>query len=176
MAKDPAPASPFGAEAGVRFKRGRLIHRLLEGLPGLPLADRADTARAYLSRAVHGLDSAAADEITATVLGILDDPRFAHLFGPDSRAEAAIVGRVSGRDVSARVDRLVVTEAEVTVIDYKTGPPPDEAPLSYLRQMAAYRALLSGVYGDRPVNCFLLWTDGPELMALSGDLLDAHAP
>ena len=175
-AEEPAQASPFGGEAGARFKRGRLIHRLLEGLPGLPPADRADTARAYLARSVHGLDSEAADEISATALGILDDPRFAHLFGPDSRAEAAIVGRVSGQDVSARVDRLVVTEAEVSVIDYKTGPPPDEPPQPYLRQMAAYRALLSELYGDRPVNCFLLWTDGPELMELSADLLDAHAP
>ena len=86
------------------------------------------------------------------------------------------MGRVSGRDVSARVDRLVVTETEVSVIDYKTGPPPDEPPPPYLRQMATYRELLSGIYGDRPVTCFLLWTDGPELMALSGELLDAHAP
>ena len=86
------------------------------------------------------------------------------------------MGRISGRDVSARVDRLVVTGAEVSVIDYKTGPPPDEPPQPYLRQMAAYRALLSGLYGDRPVSCFLLWTDGPELMELSADQLDANAP
>ena len=175
-AGEPAQASPFGGEAGARFKRGRLIHRLLEGLPGLPSADRAAAARTYLARPLHGLDKQAVEEISATALAILDDPRFGSLFGPGSRAEAAIVGRVSGRDISARVDRLVVTEAEVSVIDYKTGPPPDEPPPPYLRQMAAYRALLSDVYGDRPVNCFLLWTDGPELMALPGDLLDAHAP
>ena len=173
---DAAPDSPFGPEAGARFKRGRLIHRLLEGLPALPADDRADTARAYLARPFHGLDSDSAAEILATSLAVLDDPRFASLFGPGSRAEAAIVGRIAGRDTAGRVNRLVVTEAEVSVIDYKTGPAPDTPPPSYISQMAAYRALLSELYGDRPVRCFLLWTDGPKLMELGSEILDAHAP
>ena len=174
--EEAAPASPFGPGAGARVKRGRLIHRLLEGLPGLPVAERETTARAYLARPVHGLDGDAASEMLAASLAVLNDPRFAPLFGPGSRAEAAIVGRIAGRDMSGRVDRLVVTETEISVIDYKTGPVPEAPPPPYIRQMAAYRALLSKLYGDRPVRCYLLWTDGPELMALAGEILDAHEP
>ena len=111
---------------------------------------------------------------------MLDDSRFAEVFGSGSLAEVPLVGVVGGRVVSAQVDRLVVTDAAVTVIDYKTNrpPPADEdhvAPL-YLRQMAAYRALLRGVYPNRPVHCLLLWTDGPSMMALSECLLDDYAP
>ena len=62
------------------------------------------------------------------------------------------------------------------VIDYKTNrPPPLEVEgvgVAYMRQMAVYRALLSGLFPDRPVDCALLWTDGPRLMALPAAQLD----
>jgi ATP-dependent helicase/nuclease subunit A len=39
--------------------------------------------------------------------------------------------------------------------------------------MAVYRGLLAQLYPDRPVRCALLWTDGPFLMELPTDRLDA---
>ena len=84
------------------------------------------------------------------------------------------------RTLSGQVDRLLVTEDAVTVIDFKTNRPPPEtedqvAPV-YLRQMASYREVLRRVYPDRPVHAVLLWTAGPKLMSLSDKILDAHAP
>ena len=62
------------------------------------------------------------------VLAVLDDPRFAPLFAPGSRAEVPIVGRLArpGRTpilVSGQVDRLVVTPTAVLIADYKTNRP-----------------------------------------------------
>jgi len=78
------------------------------------------------------------------------------------------------------VDRLAVTAATVTVVDYKTNRPVPkrarDAPPAYLKQMAAYRALLERIYPDRAVRCVLLWTAGPEIMPLPDSLLDAYAP
>jgi ATP-dependent helicase/nuclease subunit A len=34
-------------------------------------------------------------------------------------------------------------------------------------------ALLSALHPGRPVRCALLWTDGPRLMELPGEMLDA---
>jgi len=179
-ADEPPVRSPFGADDGARFQRGRLIHRLLQSLPDVPPENRKATARNFLARPAHGLDAKAQAEIAGEVAAVLDDARFAEVFGPGSLAEVPLVGVVGGQVVSAQVDRLVVTDSAVTVIDYKTNrpPPTDEdhvAPL-YLGQMAAYRALLRGVYPDRPVRCLLLWTDGPSMMALSERSLDDHAP
>jgi ATP-dependent helicase/nuclease subunit A len=42
--------------------------------------------------------------------------------------------------------------------------------------MAAYRAVLRLVYPGNRIECALLWTDGPSLMALPDDLLDRWAP
>jgi ATP-dependent helicase/nuclease subunit A len=49
-------------------------------------------------------------------------------------------------------------------------------PLLYLRQMAAYRAVLRAVYPDRAVQCALVWTSGARVMPLPDSLLDLHAP
>lgn len=82
--------------------------------------------------------------------------------------------------VSGQIDRLVVTGQAVLIVDYKTNRPPPETPEGvpavYLRQMAAYRALLAGIYPGRPVICHLLWTDGPRIMQLSDALLNGHTP
>ncbi len=66
------------------------------------------------------------------------------------------------------------------VLDYKTNRPPPEqvadvAPL-YLRQMAAYRALLRAAFPGRVVECALVWTYGARFMALPDAVLDPHAP
>jgi ATP-dependent helicase/nuclease subunit A len=48
--------------------------------------------------------------------------------------------------------------------------------VAYLRQMAAYRALLGKVYPGRQVRAALLWTQGPRLDVLPDHVLDSHAP
>ena len=72
--------------------------------------------------------------------------------------------------LSGQVDRLAILPREIWVIDYKTNraPPRDATatPPVYVKQMAAYRALLSAIYPGRAVRCFLLWTDGPILTEL----------
>ena len=116
------------------------------------------------------------------VLGILDDARFARLFGPGSRAEVPIVGRLprSGRPdilVSGQIDRLVVTPDAVLIADYKTNqvvpPTAGQAPHAYIEQLALYRAVLGRIYPGRTVRAALVWTEGPALMEFSGLLLDA---
>jgi len=173
--------SPLGADGQARFRRGRLIHRLLQTLPDLPPAERRAAARRYLSQPAFGLDPALVTEIEAETLRVIEDAAFAPLFGPGSQAEVPIAGHVPalGMDavIAGQVDRLCVTQTNVLVIDYKTNRPPprrpEEVPALYLRQMAAYRAALEALYPDRPVRCALLWTDGPSLMPLPEAMLDA---
>jgi ATP-dependent helicase/nuclease subunit A len=81
--------------------------------------------------------------------------------------------------VSGQVDRLTSLPDRVLIADYKTGPVPDDPariPVMYLRQMAAYRAVMSLIMPDRPVRCVLIWTDGPHVMTIADDVLDRHAP
>ena len=185
---EPPVMSPLGTDEGKddgeRFKRGNIIHRLLQSLPDLPPEEREAVARGFLSRPALGMTPGELDDILSETLGVMDHPDHAPLFGPGSLAEVPLTGAIEGRDgvhmLSGQVDRLVVTEDAVTIIDYKTNRPPPEkekdVPALYLRQMAAYREVLRVIYPGRSIRPVLLWTVGPRLMPLSDDILDAHAP
>jgi ATP-dependent helicase/nuclease subunit A len=172
--------TPSEARPAPRFGRGTLIHGLLQHLPELPAAERARAARSFLGRAGSGLDTEDAARIVDQCLGVLDHPALAAAFAPGSRAEAPLAGEVSGLVISGVIDRLAVSETEVIAIDFKTGrqPPAEVAktPILYLRQMAAYRALLRAVFPDRPIRCALVWTETATVTMLPDDLLDTHQP
>lgn len=177
---EPAIRSPVGEGPRDRFKRGLLIHQLLQMLPDLPADERVDAAARFLARPIHDLSADRQATYAAEALALLDDPAFAAVFGPGSRAEVPITARIGDTVLSGQVDRLLVEDRSVTVLDYKTNRPPpataDAVDRVYLQQMAAYRAALRAIYPDRHVACVLGWTDGPVLMPLPDDLLDRHAP
>ncbi len=177
---EPPVQSPLGGDAQARFRRGSLIHHLLQTLPDLPRDRRAAAAQAFVARPGGAFSEAEQAEIVAETLSVLDDPRFGRLFEPDALAEAPIAGLIGGYALSGQIDRLLVTDDEVLIVDYKTNrdPPEDEAAVSgtYVRQMAAYRMALQSIYPERPVRCALLWTQGPRLMELSAESLDRAAP
>jgi ATP-dependent helicase/nuclease subunit A len=74
------------------------------------------------------------------------------------------------------VDRLAVTPGEVLIADYKTNRPaprrPQDVPPAYVNQLALYRAVLSRIYPDQRVRAALIWTEVPDLMEISADMLD----
>jgi ATP-dependent helicase/nuclease subunit A len=182
--QNPPVRSPIdGVDDLNRFKRGTIIHYLMQWLPELPPEHRTAAARNYLARPALELTEDAQERLAAEALAVLVDKAFSGLFLPASLAEVPISGVITGSDgqervVSGQIDRLLIADGTVTVMDYKTNRPPPETPEEvqpvYLRQMAAYRTLLSDVYPEFNVNCCLLWTDGPRLMALPSNLLDAH--
>mgnify|MGYP000321380019 CR=1 FL=1 len=149
---------------------------MLELLPALPEADRQAKGAAWLARHA-GLDEAAREEALSAALRVIGDPDFAPVFGEGSRAEVPVAGTLpSGIAVSGAIDRLVVTESDILIVDYKTNRPPPasiaDADPAYIAQMAAYRAVLQAVFPGRAVRCALLWTDTPALMEVPAALLD----
>ena len=175
--------SPFQDGGTRRFRRGRIIHYLLQWLPLVEPERRETAARGYLARPVHDLDTAEKELYLLETMRLLNDPALQDVFDGDALAEVPIVGMVGEGDnaivLSGRIDRLLVRDDVVTVIDFKTNRPPpvrvEDVPAGYLRQMAAYRVLLSDIYPDRAIRCALLWTDGPNLMELPDHLLSISA-
>ena len=177
---EPPALSPLAAQGRDRFKRGLLVHRLLQALPELPIEEREIAARRFLALATHRLTAEQQDEIRRETLAVLDHPDFAALFGPGSQAEVPLIGLIGRQALSGQIDRLVVAEDRVLIVDYKSlrPPPPaeDEVAPIYLRQLAAYQAALERIYPDREIRCALLWTEGPRLMPISPARLAEHLP
>ena len=177
---EPAASSPLGTGERDRFKRGLLVHRLLQSLPELPAGGREDAARRFLALPTHGLSTEEQDEIRRETLTVLGHPDFAAIFGPGSQAEVPLVGLVDGHTLSGQIDRLVVEESRVLVVDFKTlrAPPATEAEVApiYLRQLALYRSALGRIYPQHEIRCALLWTEGPRLMPISPERLAGYPP
>lgn len=148
-----------------RFRRGTLLHRLFQFLPGKPARERQATAARVLADAQ--LSEAELTQYIESVAKVLDDPEFAAIFGPAALAEAPLTGLVDGQAVSGVIDRLLVTPAKVLIVDYKTNrnPPANPAgvPEAYRRQMQTYARLLARIYPDREIQTALLWTEAPRL-------------
>ena len=175
-------AAPHGRAdpTGERFRRGRLIHALLQHLPEFPPEERPTVAAHFLDRPGHGLAASDRAATLAEVMRLMQHPELRDVFGPDALAEAPIAGRVNGQPLAGQVDRMLIRPDRIVVLDYKTNRPPPETveqvPALYLRQMAAYRALLRQVFPGRRVECWLLWTWTTRIMALPDAMLDRHAP
>jgi len=117
------------------------------------------------------------------VLALIEDARFAPVFGAGGRAEVSIVGRlarpgqlpvlVSGpnRPPGGRPER----GADRRFQD-QPDPPGSaaEAPSAYIRQLALYRGVLQKLYPPLPIRTALLWTEAPEMMEISTPALDTE--
>lgn len=192
-ARPPRPLAPSAAEAPDRVadpppseamreaaETGRLLHALFERLPGVAPEQREAAAAAWLASAGGVADRERRARLVAQALAVIDHPEFADFFASDALAEAPVAGVVDGHVVAGIVDRLVVRDDAMLVVEFKTGRriPVDavSAPEAHLAQIAAYAAVLGGVFPRRSIKAALVYTSGPTLIPVPEELLDAYKP
>jgi ATP-dependent helicase/nuclease subunit A len=177
-----APSERSKASRGYALMRGTLAHRLLEALAPLPRKDWTRVGTRVLTAEGDALSEKARKRLLDGVTAILGEPDFAELFGPDGRTEVAIAAEITGPDgtsqrLSGQIDRLIVRESDVLIVDFKTGAhlpaSAEEAPAAYIAQLAAYRVTLRRLFPGKTIRAGLLWIDGPVMMELPQALLDA---
>ncbi len=160
-------------------KRGTALHHLMAQLPSLEPGDQRQVAQHYLETAWPDWPQADRDRLIEEAAAILEGDELSHLFAAGSRAEVPVAGNLETADgkffVSGRIDRLVVDDERVIIVDYKSDPVvPDHAddiPKPYLVQMALYQRLIAGIYSDRPVEAAIVWTAGLRVMTIPDALL-----
>jgi ATP-dependent helicase/nuclease subunit A len=163
---------PYAPEARLR---GTLVHALVEHLPRVPEDRREASARAFVRARAPRLSPEVADGVVRDAVSLVTNPALAPLFGPQSRAEAPLAGRVTAPSgeilVSGQIDRLAILDDAILIADFKTSakPPPPGAPLpqSYVAQLALYRRLMQDIDPSKPVRAFLVWTAGPLIVELT---------
>uniref|UniRef100_UPI003A973D82 PD-(D/E)XK nuclease family protein n=1 Tax=Roseibium sp. TaxID=1936156 RepID=UPI003A973D82 len=163
------------------LERGRLVHRLLEILPDLDEDRRWQAAERFVDQTLSEDFAGYRQTLLDDVAAILGQKEFQPLFGENARAEVSVVGTLKATDgsdvaVSGQIDRLVVEEDRVLIVDYKTNlVPPETAEtvsLEYLAQLAVYRRLMTDIYPGKRIEAALLWTAIPSLMQIPENLLD----
>ncbi len=159
-------------ESAQAAKRGRLIHYLLEHLPQLPAVKWEIAATQYIQNYANDYDEAARKNIVEKVTRLLNHVDFSDIFSSPSRAEAAMIGQLDCKDgtkmmVNGQVDRLVETENEILLIDFKSGQHNQKPAMAYQQQMAFYYALTRQIYQDKTIKCLLVWTEHAQITEIS---------
>ncbi len=170
-AEDDTMASPLKAAAKDYYRRGRLIHKLLQLLPEVSSVRRRQATEEFLRQNGEGFTSSQKQRIVQEVMDLVENPEFGVLFGANSRAEVPLMGLSDGRIISGQIDRLVVEEDRVLIVDFKTNRPAAtsaaDVPPAYLKQMEAYEALVRQIYPGRRIELYILWTDTARMMKLN---------
>ncbi len=170
LTEDKEPSPPPSAASRVAARRGTLIHQLLERLADVESSQRRERALVWLERSASVADAAERSEIAEQVCGVLSDPRFSALFGPESLGEAPLAATLpDGRVIAGTADRLLIEERRVSVLDFKTGRIPHgeaDIPAAHRAQMDAYLAALRVIFPGRDIRAALLYTAGPKLFEL----------
>jgi ATP-dependent helicase/nuclease subunit A len=166
------PSPPPGPAQAEAARRGVLLHRLFERLPGVEPELGLGSALRWLERSAGVADAAYRSELAEAACAVVGDPAFAELFGPSSLAEAPIAATLDdGRVVAGTVDRLLVEPSTVRVIDFKTGArvpvSPADVPPAHIAQMHAYAEALRMIFPGRTVEAALLYTAGPNLIPIA---------
>jgi ATP-dependent helicase/nuclease subunit A len=187
---DAAFEPPGGAGRKPAQAKGTLIHRLLETLPALsdehwPLAARL-IASAFSSELPARLREEACKDALALLSGETLRP-----FGGGVPPEAGLgvsVRDTTGKEIASifgQADRIVFRDAQVTVIDYKSGALPAGEAIrpAHLAQLACYRLALKRIYPGTDIRATLFNTrsgtsieaPGEDLELALAEILDAAA-
>ena len=162
--EEPSHGSPLTEGQALAIERGIFVHHLLQYLPDIPPEKRMI--------AVNRLKPAHID-VPEHLNDLLTSKEFSILFGKNSLAEVPVVGIWNDKAISGQIDRLIVTDKEVWIIDFKTNRnvPKTEAdvPSLYREQLSAYRGLISQIFSNKMIRTFLLWTETLQLMEVKNE-------
>ena len=190
--KEPAPTitpSNLGGEKIIQsadltsdpnasLAKGRIVHTLLEHLPKFTADKQLSAGNRILDR--HEDREFGDENLVQSVVELIQDAAFDWIFAEDTLAEVEIISTVEeldGVQMNGIIDRLIVTDDVVSVVDFKTNLiVPDnvkDTTEGILRQMGLYAAALKRIYPNHEIRTAILWTEKRELAYLPLALVSA---
>ena len=151
----------------IAIVKGNAVHKLLEILPSANVEDRNEIADIYLNNSFFILSNEDRKIIKEKVFNILNNPEYATFFDKNSKSEVDIIGNLDGKNTPKRIDRLVIKEDKIIIIDYKnTMYDYDEKtlPIEYKQQLNGYKTLIEQIYKNKKVECYILLTSFIKLI------------
>ena len=154
------------------MQRGIIIHRLFELLLDLPDLRREEAALTYLRNQQIVIEDLPLQEI----LLILQS----EILIPFCQGQAVAEMEIAAPDGNLRrLDRVVVSNGIVKILDFKTSAAfPREVtstPTAILDQLAGYATVMQQIYPEHQIECYLLWTAGPVLHYVPETMLCADS-
>ncbi len=162
---DEVISSPI-EDDGNFYQRGTTIHKLLEYITKVDESLRYDAIITFLKKELPLFPYEEYDKIAYEVSNLCD--KFPDLFSKESLSEVPIVGKIDGDIISSKIDKLIVKDNEVIIVDYKTNRKTPQSlqdvPKLYISQLKTYKKLVGAIYPNKEITTYLLWTNTCNLM------------
>ncbi|MGH1576125.1 double-strand break repair helicase AddA [Planktotalea sp.] len=153
--------------------RGTRVHLLLEHFAEIP-SDRWEEIAKTLLPEVTDID-----ELVNEASKVMKDENLSFLFTKGTISEVPITAQLNvlgDKPINGIVDRLIVNEKEIWVVDFKTNvavpTTAETCPEGVLRQMGAYHAALQQIYPNHAIRPAIVWTRDATLMELPTTLVE----
>lgn len=177
---DREPITSYNDSKGI--DRGNAVHQLLQILPDVDKDLRNDVIEKFFSTNPIAFEAQEQKTIENAVVSLLENQYFQDFLGPNSKAEVELVGKLKIANqqhlVRGKIDRLIIEENSVKILDYKTNRSipdnPDHIPEEYLAQMALYRALVASIYPKKVIESIIIWVMNSSIMDIPDDLLTSQ--
>lgn len=170
-----ALAGETGQDEDAAMLYGTRIHLLLEHLPDHPQEDWLQVAENLLSSGEAPISGAELAPLLSEAEKVLSNDTLAFLFDPETLAEVPVTANLGPNRLHGIIDRLVISDRDVLVVDFKTNATvpdaPGKTPDGLLRQMGAYVHALAQIYPNHTIETAILWTRTAQLMHLPHDLV-----
>ena len=153
-------------------QRGIVIHRALDLMSRRPPLT-AEQVRLHIRQESGITDDVELDHWLDEACKTLNDEKFEHIFRPTDYQkvmnELPVLYQDDGKAVFGLIDRLIVKDDSIILIDYKTHQLDDEAQLDKLardfsHQLSLYKTGVSKLWPSVQINCGLLFTHSARLL------------
>jgi ATP-dependent helicase/nuclease subunit A len=155
---------------------GEVIHSILEKVSRGTLSADRETLTAEIDRLLrhHGLASSLSANLQSAISNLQSETSIWSIIAPqpNSEAELPIMYSDGATILTGRIDRLIVSDGEVRIYDYKTFPVkrqdiPALAKEYHDGQLRYYADACRRLYPGKKVSTFLIFTALPELVQTS---------
>ncbi|MDE6224026.1 MAG: PD-(D/E)XK nuclease family protein, partial [Alphaproteobacteria bacterium] len=105
------------------------------------------------------------EKIITQIETILNNSELDFMFKDNTFAEL----EVAIENKTYRIDKLVIQNNEILIIDYKTDtnvPNKDNVPIAYKLQLANYKKVMEKIYPQYKIRTFILWFETANLMEI----------
>ena len=124
--------------------------------------NQRDLLEKYLENHHNYLKNEEKIEILRQVSNILENHKFDFLFAENSQSEVPILGKINEQLVSGKIDRLIINENEIIIIDYKSDKiAVNEITIKtqkYQDQLGFYAKIIKEIYPNKKITCAIIWT------------------
>ena len=155
-------SDPYSISRRKSIERGLLLHEALSLVGNLEGKNVSAALDAAAARAELAFPSVAQPGEVRSLLGALAaKEEFSRLFYNKDGIILCEKEIMTQRGEFRRIDRLVVTDSTVEVIDYKTSPEEKDA---HVMQVKEYMSLLKDIYPGKDITGAILYLDTLTLL------------